>query len=202
MAAPTSVQFFETQFQRQVRIGELALNPFEAATLPFLHGHLLDYGCGLGNLAIAAARRGCTVLALDASPTAIDHVRTLATAHALAVQAEQTDLRDHEVSGAFDAVACIGLLMFFDCATASRQLERLQACVRPGGVAAVNVLVEGTTFLDMFDPHEYCLFDRDALRRHFQGWTILHDAEQDFAAPGGKLKCFASLVARKPGPAA
>src|SRR5665647_2708874 len=62
-----SVRFFDTQFQQQVRQTDLPLNPFEQTALSYLHGHVLDYGCGLGNLAVAAAQRGCSVVALDAS---------------------------------------------------------------------------------------------------------------------------------------
>ena len=63
-----SIRFFDSQFRRQIRQAELALNPFEQRALPWLQGRVLDSGCGLGNLALAAARRGCTVPALDASP--------------------------------------------------------------------------------------------------------------------------------------
>jgi tellurite methyltransferase len=66
-----SVGFFETQFQRQVRDQEYALNPFEILALDYLKGSVLDLGCGLGNLSLEAGRRGHRVLAVDASSTAI-----------------------------------------------------------------------------------------------------------------------------------
>jgi len=167
------VGFFDAQFRRQLSAGELALNPFEQLALPYLHGRVLDYGCGLGNLGVAAAERGCSVLALDASPTAIEHLRALATARSLPIHAECVDLRDHVAPPGFDVVVSIGLLMFFACADARRQLARLQAAVRPGGVALVNVLIEGTTFLDMFDQQPHCLFGIAELPRAFAGWTGL-----------------------------
>ena len=71
MNTDSSVSFFDQQFQRQVRESDLALNPFEQQALPHLQGVVLDYGCGLGNLALAAARRGCNVVALDGSYNAI-----------------------------------------------------------------------------------------------------------------------------------
>src|SRR5450830_353234 len=115
-----SVQFFDTQFQQQTKQRDFKLNPFELAAIPHLHGRVLDYGCGMGNLAFAAAERGCSVLALDASPAAITYIQQRAVAEALPVQAVLADLRDYELDEDFDVVVSIGLLMFFDCPTAFR----------------------------------------------------------------------------------
>lgn len=194
-----SIQFFDAQFRRQVAAGDYALNPFEAAALPHLHGAVLDYGCGLGNLAVQAARRGCDVLALDASETAIGHLREVASREGLRLRAQAADLRTFALTEDFDAVACIGLLMFFDCPTALAQLAQLQAHVRPGGVAVVNVLVEGTTFMDMFSPEGHCLLERGQLQERFAGWEMIAFEQQSFPAAGGTVKLFATLIARKPG---
>jgi tellurite methyltransferase len=195
----TSIGFFDAQFQQQVREADLHLNPFEQAILPYLRGRVLDYGCGLGNLAVAAAKMGCSVLALDASPTAIAHLRRIASEQSLQIEAVQADLRSHELAEDFDSVVSIGLLMFLDCATAFHQLQGLQSHLRSGGVAAINVLVEGTTYRAMFDPEEHCLFSREELNARFSGWEILHSAYQEFAAPMETVKAFVTLIARKPG---
>lgn len=193
-----SVRFFDAQFQRQVRESDRALNSFEQQALPHLEGTVLDYGCGLGNLALAAARRGCTVMALDASRTAIEHLRRIAQAESLPITAAEADLRTHEVDDHYDAIVCIGLLMFFDCPTAIAQLRQLQAHVRPGGIAVVNVLVEGTTYLGMFEPSSHCLFARDEMHRRFAGWEIVRCEYQDFPAANDTTKSFVTLIARKP----
>lgn len=198
MDSNTSLQFFETQFQRQVHEADAGLNPFEQQALPYLRGAVLDYGCGLGQLAMAAARQGCSVLALDASRTAIEHLRQVARAEALTITATEADLRCHELHDQFDAVACIGLLMFFDCPTAFAQLQQLQDHVRPGGVAVINVLVEGTTYLGMFDPAGHCLFSRDEMHKRFAGWEILRSEHQDFPADNDTTKSFVTVIARKP----
>jgi tellurite methyltransferase len=198
MSANNSVEFFDTQFQRQARERNFQLNPFELAALPHLEGRVLDYGCGLGNLAFAAAERGCSVLALDASPAAITHIKQRAAAEALPVHAELADLRDYALEEDFDAVVSIGLLMFFDCPTAFKRLSDLQAHVREGGIAVVNVLIEGTTYLDMFDARGHCLFSRTELESRFAGWSILRSELSDFEAPGGRNKSFATVIARKP----
>lgn len=64
-----AVSFFDTQFQKQVSEQSFVLNPFEELALPHLTG------CGLGNLGVAAARRGASVAAVDASFAAISHIQ-------------------------------------------------------------------------------------------------------------------------------
>lgn len=198
MNGSRSIDFFDRQFERQIRDGAATLNPFEQAALPHLHGRLLDYGCGLGQLSLAAARAGCSVLALDASQTAVVQLQHQAAAEGLPIEARVADLRDHGLSEMFDSIACIGLLMFFDCAAAERALAGLEAHLRPGGTLALNVLVQGTTYMDMFDPAGHCLFARDALSRRYAAWQLIRDTLDDYPAPGGLNKAFATVIARKP----
>lgn len=199
MTSDNSVAFFDRQFRQQVEQQDFQLNPFELAALPHLRGRVLDFGCGLGNLALAAAGQACSVVALDASQAAIDNLRQRAAAASLPVEAIEADLRDYEISEDFDCVVSIGLLMFFDCTTASRRLSMLQDRVRPGGLAVINILIEGTTYLDMFQPGSYCLFARNELASRFAGWDIIRSEFGDFAAPGQTIKSFVTLIARKPG---
>lgn len=195
-----SVHFFDEQFQRQAIEGNLALNPLELLALPYLHGRVLDFGCGMGNLAVAAAKRGCSVVALDGSSAAIHHLQDRARRESLDIFAAQADLRNYEVTEEFDIIVSIGLLMFFDCTTAFKSLASLQAHVREGGVAVINVLIEGTTYLDMFGPDAHCLFSRHELEQRFAPWDILHSGFHEFSAPDNQLKSFATLIARKPPP--
>ena len=198
MKTNQSVQFFDQQFQRQVAAGDLQLNPFETAALPHVRGKVLDYGCGLGNLSIAAARQGCAVVALDGSHAAIEHLRLAAKRDRLPIEADEADLRTYDVQNDFDTVVCIGLLMFFDCATAFRQLSNLQAHVRPGGTLVVNVLTEGTTYMDMFSPEGHCLFEPGDLRGRLEAWELASYVRQEFPAPRNTVKIFETAIARKP----
>ena len=199
MKTNTSVAFFDRQFRQQVSEQDFRLNPFELAALPHLKGRVLDFGCGLGNLAIAAALEGCSVLALDASPAAISQLQQRANVESLPIEAIEADLRNYPIAGDFDCVVSIGLLMCFDCTTARRVLAMLQARLRPGGIAVINTLIEGTSYLDIFGTGDYCLFGRDEMAECFAGWDIIDSEFRDFDAPGQTVKSFVTIVARKPG---
>jgi tellurite methyltransferase len=193
-----AVDFFERQFRVQVAGADYALNPFEQALLPFVSGDVLDLGCGLGNLAVAAAQRGCHVTAIDASPAAIADLARRAQAQKLEIEAHVAELRHYVPGRSYDTVVAIGLLMFFACADARGLLARLRDAVKPGGIIALNVLIDGTTWLAPFGTQPFCLFGHDELTRAFADWEILFSRHDDFAAPGNTLKRFHTLVARSP----
>jgi tellurite methyltransferase len=200
MTTRHSVDFFEAQFRAQARVGQFALNPFETLALPFVRGRVLDLGCGLGNLSIEAARRGCQVVALDGSPAAIAGVRERAAAERLQVESREQDLGSYRIAETFDTIVAIGLLMFLPRTRALELLDDIKAHVRPGGCVVVNVLVEGTTYLDMFEPGHYYLFAEHELEERFAGWNVLESCAHRFDAPGSTVKVFATVVAtRKPG---
>jgi tellurite methyltransferase len=193
-----SVAFFESQFQRQVRNQEYALNPFEILAIDYVKGSVLDLGCGLGNLSLEAGRRGHRVVAVDASATAVARLNKDAQREGLPVRGTQADIENWTIDRSYDTIVVIGLLMFFRHETALKLLTATQEHIKPGGRAIVNVLIEGTTYLGMFDPDNYCLFRRNELEERFDGWSILESRYQRFAAPEGTCKDFSTIIAEKP----
>ena len=192
-----SVTFFDSQFQKQVAGNDFELNPFEKAVLPFVRGRVLDLGCGLGNLSIEAARRGADVVAIDASSVAIERIQKAALEENLRVKPVLADIASYSITGAFDTIVAIGLLMFFRRKNALELLSDIQEHVAEHGLAIINVLTEGTTYMGMFDPGGYYLFGRDELQERFKGWGILLSSHDSFDAPGNTKKEFSTIVAQK-----
>jgi tellurite methyltransferase len=192
-----SIDFFEKQFQQQIAKGEFALNPFEEAVLPHLSGGVLDLGCGLGNLAIAAAKKGCAVSALDASRTAVDRINDVANRLGLPLAAYQVDLSTYAIDGDYDGIVSIGLLMFFPRDRAHVMLADIVHHVKPGGIAAINVLTEGTTFVGALEMGNHYLFGESELLAGFSGWEILLSRHDEMPAPENTVKKFHTVVARR-----
>ena len=193
----TSVNFFDTQFQRQIQQQEFALNQFEQTALEFIRGDVLDLGCGLGNLSVEMALRGHSVVAVDASHSAVEHIAKIATEKHLSIEAIKADLATFHIPQKFDSIVAIGLLMFFPKPRALEMLLDIQCNVRPGGVALINVLTAGTNYMAMFHPGHYYLFSCEELEKQFYEWNIRFRAKHTAHAPGNTKKEFFTMVAEK-----
>jgi len=192
-----SIDFFARQFERQIAAADYALNPFESLVLPHLRGHVLELGCGLGNLSLAAARRGHAVTAVDACANAVEDLQRRARSASLVLETVSCELSHWKATSTYDSVVSIGLLMFFGCEEAAAVLEQMQRATRPGGILALNVLIDGTTFLDMFEPGRFCLWTAEELLARFAGWNILEHRQQDFPAGTGQIKRFSTVIAER-----
>ncbi|MDZ7678011.1 MAG: class I SAM-dependent methyltransferase [Acidimicrobiales bacterium] len=93
---------------------------------------VLDAAAGNGNAALAAARRGCQVTAVDYVPELLDHLRQRAAADQLDVETRVEDIESLPLDdGSFDSVlSTFGVAFTPDHERAAAELTRL---CRPGG---------------------------------------------------------------------
>jgi magnesium-protoporphyrin O-methyltransferase len=90
---------------------------------------LLDAGCGTGALAVEAARRGASVVAIDVSRSLIEVARERAAGTPGAIRFEVGDMLDPYL-GAFDHVVAMDSLIHYRAPDAARALAGLAARTR------------------------------------------------------------------------
>jgi SAM-dependent methyltransferase len=104
---------------------------------------VLDVAAGNGNAALAAARRGCEVVATDYVEGLLERARCRAAADGLALTTKVADAEDLPFAdGTFDAaLSTVGVMFTPDPRRAAHQLVRV---VRPGGrIGLANWTPEG-----------------------------------------------------------
>lgn len=113
------------------------LDPDLAAALKQGRGRLLDLGCGLGTVAIAAAQLGYQVAASDVSTAALTLAR--AAAGNAPIDFIDDDFLNSKLKGPFDTVVDRAVLHTLPVASHDRYLRQLVRLLRPGGRLLLKV---------------------------------------------------------------
>jgi SAM-dependent methyltransferase len=98
---------------------------------------VIDFGCGVGRLSLAFARRGHEVTGIDVSST----MRTLATRHRDAMQLTNANFVDDVATlrdGAFDVAVSLIVFQHIPVARGEELLRHLLRKLAPGGTAALH----------------------------------------------------------------
>lgn len=159
----------------------------------------LDMGCGSGRNALYLASLGFDVTAIDANPSAIETLRSIAASEGLAnVAARVYDINDAELGDDYDFIACTVTLMFLDPERIPAVIADMQRRTRPGGhnlvVAAMDTPSHPCTVGFPFKLGEGELRDYYA----DEGWSLPKYNEDLGTLHNGARFQFATMLARKP----
>ena len=132
----------EEVLQRGAKRVESIAEAIEEATGATVEGRTaLDYGCGVGRIAVPLAERCERVYGVDLSPSILRETR--ANAERMGVDNLETLEvgRLDELAGRYDLLISLHVLQHIRTGDGERIFERLLAGLRPGGVGFVNVVV-------------------------------------------------------------
>lgn len=100
---------------------------------------VLDLMCGYGRHAIALAKKGMAVTAVDNLSDYIHEISELAENEQLPLKAVQTDVLKYKTGEEFDLALCMGnSLNFFHAGDASKLLAMVAAHLKKGGHLLIN----------------------------------------------------------------
>ena len=100
---------------------------------------VLDLMCGYGRHALALARKGIAVTAIDNLGDYINEIQDTATKENLPVKAVKATVIDYKADDIFDLAICMGnSLQFFNAEDASRLLTNISANLKTGAHLLIN----------------------------------------------------------------
>lgn len=91
---------------------------------------VFDAGCGTGLLTLALAQHGYAVTAIDIAPQMVAAVRAQAEANGVSAQVHASSGDLETITGEFDAVACLDVLIHYPAAMFAPMLTRLANMTR------------------------------------------------------------------------
>jgi len=100
---------------------------------------ILDLMCGYGRHAIALAKKGMKVTAVDNLADYINEVKSVAEKDKLDIKAIRWDVLSFSTDEKFDLALCMGnSINFFNADDCSRLLKNISSFLKPGGHLLIN----------------------------------------------------------------
>ena len=117
---------------------------------------VLDLMCGYGRHALALAKKGITVTAVDNLGDYINEVQETVHKEQLPARCVQADILDYEPGEMFDLVICLGNnLSFFDQDETDTLFSMIGAHTKPGGWFVANTWTIAEIVFKNFTPNSW-----------------------------------------------
>ena len=162
------------------------LDPDFAAALRRLNiksGSVFDIGCGPGTQAIALARQGFEVTAVDVAPAAIEGARRRATQTGVTIDFTADDILSMDVDRRFDLILDRGVLhCFADEDRRRRYIARIHGWLNSDGI----LLLKCFSHEETREEGPPCRFSPDDIRTMFcKGFRVMEISPANFSSPDG-----------------
>lgn len=134
---------------------------------------VLDIMCGYGRHAIALAKKGISVTAVDNLDEYINEIQQTTINDKLPVIAVKADIINYEADGIFDLALCMGnSLCFFDKKDTIKLLKMITAHLKPGGHFFINTWMLAEIAFNKFKEKTWA--DIDNLKYTTESKYLLH----------------------------
>jgi SAM-dependent methyltransferase len=117
---------------------------------------VLDLMCGYGRHAIALAKKGISVTAVDNLDDYISEIKKIAKEENLSVQAIKADVIGYKTDDKYDLALCMGnSLNFFNAEDATGLLKNIHSYLKPGGHLLINTWSLAEIVIKNFTPKSW-----------------------------------------------
>lgn len=140
--------------------------------------HILDVGCGTGNMAIKLAEMGVQVTGIDASEEMLKIAREKAEKRGLSISFFQKDITEAGWKDHFDGVCSNTAFEFIECK--EKAVEKMLEVVKPGGRVAVGTINRDS---DWYDFYEEELKKEDSFFKIFKYASFITEKEMEKFCP-------------------
>jgi tellurite methyltransferase len=169
----------EPFWERAYREGDV--DPFGSASSEVLEllttlspgSSVLDLGCGAGRNALAFARSGMVVTAVDVSPAACSRLRSASDELAAGICVVQEDIRRFDFSQHHDVVVAHGVLHLLPRADRLAVLDRIKSSTVAGGTNIVCVFTNRLPAPPDLAEVTLGLFDEGEIFDAYRQWDIV-----------------------------
>ncbi len=153
---------------------------------------VLDFACGRGRHALAAALCGASVTAVDRDTAALEFLRTRAAELGADVTVVAADLE-----GPWPAIGDFECVLVFNYLDRGRFAD-LQRLVAPGGILVMETFLQGQRRLGWGPSDDAHLLAPGELAQLVRPFDILHGREVLEPVGGDRWRSVAGIVARRP----